>query len=223
MSSYYISLKNLSRDDCQHLSKTYIEKNILGKGAYGTVKEICKDIDCNYVLKTIVYDKKKYDFIGSLELSEDYIKKSWLNEIEVLKKLNNCQDINQYKFVPMLYDFWYCKDVYKTYFYIIMEKYDGNLYDFLKKFNGKGYKAVALTKLELLESNLYFIHRECDVCLNDIKLDNILYKQLSDYLFVFVFTDTGNSSITADENCKKLDTERFRRQIQYFHNQLKDL
>ena len=104
-----------------------------------------------------------------------------------------------------------------------MEKYDGNLDDFIKKFNGKGYKALSLKSLELLESNLYFIHSECDVCLNDIKLDNILYKQLSEYLFIFVFTDTGNSTLTTDNECKKNDTDRFRRQIQQFHDQLKDL
>jgi serine/threonine protein kinase len=102
-----------------------------------------------------------------------------------------------------------------------MEKFDGNLYDFIKKFKSSDeIKIAALAELKVLEISLSFIHNFCDICLNDIKLDNILYKQLDKYLFIFVFTDTGNSSLETDKNCKKNDLDRFRRQIQHFKENL---
>ena len=102
-----------------------------------------------------------------------------------------------------------------------MEKYEGNLYDFLNKYDrNDSIKIAVLQSLFILELCLVFIHDKCNVCLNEIKLENILYKQKDRYVFEFVFTDIGNSSITGDEICKQGDRDRFRRQINQFRQDL---
>lgn len=220
--SFYLACKTKIKDDCEYLSQLYIEKNKITKGSIGNIYEICKKNDCNYILKVIVYDKIKYDLSGSYLNSEEHLKELWLNEVSCLTKINICQEQQQRQFVPILYDYWLCKKEDKTYFYIVMEKFDGNLYDFIERFKSSdAIKIATLAELKVLEMSLSMIHHSCDICLNDIKLDNILYKQLDRYLFIFVFTDTGNSSFEASKDCKLNDLNRFRRQIQHFKDTLK--
>ena len=220
---FYLSCQSKERNDCEYLTDTYVVKNKINKGSIGTIYDVCKNKNCNYILKVIVYDKLKYELSGSIEhKSETYLKELWLNEVSCLQKINDCQERQQRQFVPTLYDYWYCRKQDETYFYIVMEKFDGNLYDFIEKFNGiDEIKIAALAELKVLELSLSMIHSSCDICLNDIKLDNILYKQLDEYLFTFVFTDTGNSYLETDEECKRHDLERFRRKIQQFKDSLK--
>lgn len=228
METYYLAVKDLIRDNCHNLNQYYSDEFPVpnkslkyNEGKSASVYDICKEKDCKYVLKVIVYDHKKYDLVWSPLLEKEYIERSWINEVNVLKKLNKCQDTNEYKFVPEIYDYWYCENKENIYFYILMEKFEGNLYDFVKKYKGVDtIKIAAIQSLALLESLLFFIHTTCDVCLNDIKLENILYKQVDKYIFEFVFADTGNSSMTTDDKCKKDDTDRFRRQIKLFKESL---
>jgi serine/threonine protein kinase len=219
--TFYLSCKSKVRDDCEFLASNYIQKGKIGKGSTGEIYEICKDKDCNYILKVIIFDESKYELSGSEYQSFEHIKELWLNEVSCLQKINECQDKHQLQFVPQLYDYWMCKRIDKTYFYIIIEKFDGNLYDFIEKYKSVDeIKIAALAELKVLERNLYMIHESCDICLNDIKLDNILYKQLDKYSFIFVFTDTRNSSLETDQSCKEQDLKRFRRQIRTFRDHL---
>ena len=226
----YVPVNTRSRSLCEKINDYYSEEEKIiipdimikySEGRSSNVYDICKNKDCNYVLKVITYDDKKSEFTG---VNNESIKKIWLNEVDVLKKLNNYQDSNNYKFVPDLIDYWYCENNLNVYYYILIEKYSGNLYDFIKKYKSNIFvKSIVLKSLEVLELQLNFIHDKCNICLNDIKLDNILYKQVDKYAFEFVFANTGLSTMETDENCKKNDTERFRRHIKRFVEQLDNL
>ena len=222
-SSFYIGINNMDRDDCQYLAKTYDQKIKLGKGASGEVYELCKKgtTDCNYVLKVTIYKSDIYDMTGQIELSKEYKKSEWQKEVKILTKLNNCQNSYSTTFVPIIYDNWLCDENDKTYFYIVMEKFHGNLNDFIKKNkSNEQIKIAAVKTLELLTLQLRIIHNNCNVCLVDIKLDNILYKQIDTYTYEFVFADIGSAIDKANIECKQIDTERFLRTIQLFKNNL---
>lgn len=225
MSILYTAIKSFDRDDCETLSKTFDIKQKIGKGAYGNVYEMCnkETKDCKYDLKIITYDKQSYDMSGHMDSkSRSYIKNEWIKEVKILKKLNTCQKKLTIKLVPELYDHWFCTEsVDKTHFYIIMEKFDGDLDGFINKFKSvEPVKGFALQALENLRLSLRLLHTVCNVCLNDINIKNILYKQVGKYRYEFVFADTGKSTDDMTEKCKKDDEDRLIRAIQAYENTL---
>lgn len=220
----YFEIKSVERDDCEFLSKNYDVKTPLGKGAYGKVYETCNKntINCPYALKVMIFDKTTFEMSGEIDrLGLNYIKNMWKKEVHILEKLNACQLKMKLSFVPKLIDSWFCAEKDKSYFYILMEKLEGNLIDFFKKYGkGKFVKSTVLLALDVLYSNLHHIHNSCKICLNDIKLDNILYKQEGDK-FIFMFADTGNSSLEPNNKCIQDDQDRFERTIIMFKDQMK--
>ncbi len=222
----YIATKTKSRGYCERLLRQSfnVKKDAIGGGAYGKVYQVCnKDTeDCDYALKVIIYDKVKYEMSGRQELkSESSIERNWRREVKILKKLNICQKKYSKKFVPKLHDHWRCQEEDNTYFYILMEKFEGNLSDFIEKYRSvPPVKVATRIALNLLDSNLDLIHSTCNVCLNDIKLENILYKQVGEYNYIFVFADTGNSTEEVNEKCKKRDQNKFRQYIDEFERKL---
>ena len=229
METFYTTVETLDRDDCEYLSKTFDSKKYVNKGACGQIFQVCniETKNCNYILKVIVYDKDNYELSGSMESkSRKYIKNEWQKEVRVMKKINCCQEKLRYKFSPKIYDNWFCTEETKTYFYILMEKYDDNLFNFITRLKSpkvqEETKALAIAKLESLEKDLNIIHDKCGICLNDIKLENILYKQVDTYKYDFVFTDFGKSSEDVTVKCMNEDRDRFQRSINMFHEQLKN-
>lgn len=227
MSVRYFSLKSLkSKSDCQRISVEYQDKKYLNKGAYGSVSSICnrRTKNCNYVLKVITFNKELYQLGGEQPTkSRAYIKKEWKNEIKIMQEICRYQESISMKFIPNIVDYWFCdfegKDI--TEFYIVMEKFDGDLFMLM---NDRNYstevKELVLAKFQSLKLVLHLIHIECDICLNDIKLENILYKQIGPYEFECVFADLGKSNFQTNLNCKKDDLERFDRTIENFKNSL---
>lgn len=220
---FYMATDTIDRDDCEYLSNIFNEPQKIGKGAYGEVYQICNKTNqnCNYALKVIIYDKIRYEMSGVELLSRATIKDLWFREVRILKKLNRCQEKQGYKFVPDIYDNWFCTKPEQTYFYILMEKFDGNLSQFIKKYRSvELVKIASLLALKSLDKDLKIIHTFCDICLNDIKLDNILYKQVGEYNYQFVFADTGNSSEEVSQKCQDDDQARFRKTIEEFEKEL---
>ena len=124
MATIYKTIIDYDRDDCEHLANTYTTKSKLGKGAFGSVFEACKNStkDCNYVLKIIIYDKEIYEMSGGIPNKDLVsIKKAWKSEVKILQKLNYCQDLIGEILVPKLYDAWYCSTSEKTTFFIVIE------------------------------------------------------------------------------------------------------
>jgi serine/threonine protein kinase len=218
MRTAYFSLDRIpKRSDCEKLLKEYKLGNVLGKGAYGKVFELCKDSDCSYVLKTMEFNKQMYDMIGSPKLERNNILNSWIKEIDNQLKVIECQSSYKFQFVPHVYDAWFCDKKGDTVFYIIMEKFEGDLSQFIKKFSNSNkevkqlLKSFIMLKLNVLEESLKHINNTCNICLDDIKLENILYKTNEDGTYDLVFSDFGTSIYgkNVSEKCINTDIRRF--------------
>jgi serine/threonine protein kinase len=219
MTTFYASGDFTNRDDCELLAKEYLKGDRIGRGASGTVYDACKKGgDCKYVLKVIKYDKQLYEMSGRVESkSRKTIKKAWENEVKILQKLNECQEEYRTNFVPLIYDAWFCTENDATWFYILMEKYEGNLDDFMRKFRSStAILIAAVAFLKILELQLDIIHRTCKICLNNINRMNVLYRQVGKLRFEFVFADTGKATDEMSEKCLEDDRKRFERYITSF-------
>ena len=181
-----------------------MKDDILGKGSFGEVHQACirGTNDCGYVLKVSTMDIEKYRKEGGKSVRRYY--REWSNEVKIHRKLNKCQDKYRLKFSPIFYDWWYCKEGTKVHFYILMERYDGSLLDLVKT------KNISISMaLDRMEAYLAIIHFTSRICLNDINLRNILYKWTGIGQYEIVFADFGISSKDSDDECIKIDRERF--------------
>ena len=219
----YITTNSYERLDCE---TKYKQSILLNKGPRKTIYEACIEDNCSYVMKVSTYHHQK-DFIGVETLSREYLMKMWEMEITGYSRIMNCE--NRYnvftqntQLVPKLYDYWY-RDTENgdTIFYLVMEKYDGNLTHFMKKYK-YNHLLNTLVKQALLNltSALYFINNNCGICLNNIKLEHILYKYRGNGYYDFSFGDLGESSIALHQICKDKDLRRFNETIKMFLDHL---
>jgi len=228
MRSVFFSLKNIpDRSDCEKILKEYKLGNQIGRGAYGKVYDICRDKDCNFILKTMEFCKSKYEMIGAEKLSYEYKFNEWKKEIENQIEVIECSKKYHSKFVPYVHDAWYCNEKNgDAIFYIVMEKYDGDLKSFINIFSKYDkdvnilLKSFIILKLELLTKSLEYINNSCNICLDDIKLENILYKKCNDNTYELVFSDFGTSLFGKKFTSKCIDTDiaRFKQAIEEFKN-----
>jgi serine/threonine protein kinase len=222
MSVSHIAVQSLYREDCEALHYEYEKGDPLGGGAHGQVFEVCtrRNRDCDYVLKVITYDDVKYQMSGGSTRSLDEVKELWKKEVRVMKKLNACQRSEELVFSPILYDAWKCRVGEKTYFYILMEKYEGSLYDIFEKYSiSELLENYVLQILKTMRAFLSIIHTNCRICMNDIKLENILYKRIGSR-YEFVFADFGISTENSDDECIKEDKRMFQYTIERFERLL---
>jgi hypothetical protein len=63
----YYAIDFYERDDCELLVKKFTNLEYINKGAYGKVFQVCnkETLNCNYVLKVIIFDKYTYELSGS--------------------------------------------------------------------------------------------------------------------------------------------------------------
>ena len=94
-----------------------------------------------------------------------------------------------------------------------MEKYDGDLSHLLKQVSPEVREEIKDGRLKYMYLALNFIHHTCRVCLNDIKLQNILYKQTGPRSYDFVFADFGEATLYSNDECIEIDRKRFKRLI----------
>ena len=145
-----------------------------------------------------------------------------LNHLKLMKCEKKYNTINPLsRIVPRLYDIWFCDEKNgNTTFYMLMEKYDGNLTDFIEKYRDNDLmKTIIRISLSNLASSIYFIHNNCNICINDIKLDNIFYKFV-DGQYEFVFGDFGMSIINPTQECKNEDMRRFNNSVSSLLNSI---
>ena len=206
----YFTIDSIDRNECEQL----IEKGKrIGSGVYGTVYEACKNGDCRFIIKVITYKEDRYKNSGEIEqLSEEYIKNNWKKEVYTHTQMNQCQEKYMTCFSPLIYDAWYCKKNNETDFIILMEKYDGSLMDFISNYSDQKERKMSFIiidqALKRLFLSLQLVHINCQICLNDIKLDNILYKQMGEANYEFVFADFGTSTFHPTPECKDNDRKR---------------
>jgi serine/threonine protein kinase len=223
----YFGIDFYSRSQCEKLVRDYRLGNLIGKGAYGKVYDVCKHSDCKYILKVISYDDTIYQMSGMSGKSGDEIYAQWFNEIDMHIQMDRCQTKASGQFAPHIYDAWFC-DGNRT-FYIIMEKFDGNLFDFISMYTKLGDHVRSLLKTLINTTFVYkllysldFVHQNCNICINDIKLENILFKKVGDqYLFVFAdFGISGQCTRAINEQCKIEDKRKLESVIDYFLKEL---
>ena len=225
----YFAVDFKTRSKCENLYTKYKLGKYIGKGAYAKVFDVCKaEKDCKYVLKVSTYDQSIYNLTGLESHSMQSYYNRWVREIDMHSAMEKCQVNFYYKFTPILYDAWYCLEGNQALFYMVIEKYDGNLFDFIKKFKRNGedvqklLRSYVKTILRDLKISLHHVHNTCNICINDIKMENILYKE-KDAEYIFVFADfglTSKCSINPDEECKKEDRRKLDVTIETFLNQL---
>lgn len=195
---FSIASDTVCREECHHLAKAYVEGN------YQYDK-----LHCSYVLKALVCK----DALGE-EL--DTMKTLWQTEVRIIRKLNDFQAELSSRFVPLFYDAWMCTESGQTFFYIVIERFYGNIYDFVRKHKrNKLCLPYAMKVLELCTLQLRMIHKDCGICLNDVHPGNILFKK-TDYGYTFVFSDFGAAMEGTTEKCQMDDTELFMSAIRYF-------
>jgi serine/threonine protein kinase len=212
MSVCYLGVQSLNREDCEALHDQYAKDGHIGDN--GQVYEVCtkRNRECEYVLKVITYED------GVLAEVEE----SWEREVRLMRQLNVYQRSVELVFSPILYDAWKRYSEEKTYFYILMEKYDGSLYDIFEKYD-INEKRYALQVLATMDVALVIIHTQCRICLNDIKLENILYRRINSLHYKFVFADFSLSTDNATDACIKEDRSKFKSTVRRFEEALKEL
>lgn len=237
-SPLFYTIDSLNRSECERLHNTYRKTKQLGRGAYATVFEACRreSSECPYVVKVMTYDAQKFDFSGGVDrLSRPYFMRQWKLELLLHARVLNCE--RRYKiadipdqYAPRVYDAWFCDEPNgDTTFYILMQKFDGTLVDFVHRFrrNKLVYTVVQLA-LANLANALDTIHRDCRICLNDIKPENILYKETENVnggkvSFMFSFSDFGKSTRNATRECTDEDQRRFHQTISAFLKDVENL
>lgn len=225
MRTAYFSLENIpKRSDCERLLKEYKKGNKIGGGAFGSVYELCKETNCNFVLKTLEFNKSMFEFTGSPRLSYEYKFQNWKKEINNHLKVIECQKNYKIQIFPNIYDAWFCDEENgDSSFYIIIEKFEGDLKQFINRFSfyDKDVKSLLKGFIEIkfkdLEEALEYINNTCKICLDDIKLDNILYKKKDSGGYDLVFSDFGTSFYEKiSETCIDTDKRRFSQSVREF-------
>ena len=137
--------------------KKYKIKEKISEGAFGQIYIIeDKRVNTEYVLKKIM--KKDHENIVLFEF-EDFEK-----EIVNLKEIKGTNIIN-------IIDYYYDDNFY----YIILEKMDGDLNKLLKNEYKNGMSSNMIRKIfKQLNSALYILYKK-EMCHRDLKPENILY------------------------------------------------
>lgn len=197
--SQYIILKKVLQNQYG-----YQLKESIGEGGFGDVFKVTKDGN-NYALKVILETGEQYLNLDSSSASKY---KGFKNEIDMLKKVNSCQNkykkrlrylqiipeyITHFKFSKTIYYEEYDIEQVVLYKCIIMELFDGDLQNI--KYNKDIPKFQIRDNLDKLSLALEIVNLNCNVCFSDIKPKNLLYKyNKKSKELVIVFADTGSAT-----------------------------
>ena len=175
----YIPITNPLRKECEETSTA----------SFAEMNEACKkgDENCKYILKVATYHHNE-----GIPLRKYFT--TWYNEVTVLYKLNSYQSKLGIEFSPYLYDWWYVHKGSEVHFYLLLERFHGDLVSLVG--SGNLRYNIAMKKLEC---HLALIHRHLKVCLNDIKLKDILYKKIGTRFQHLVFSDFSSATKEADK------------------------
>ncbi len=159
----------------------YKHEKIIGQGGFGIIYKVLEIKTNNfYALKFITIAKK----------DEEKIKKIYIKEIDIIKKLKN-------KYIIELRDNFF-DEINKGYC-IVMELCDGNLKDILEKYKeGLPLNMVNKIFIQLNEALKTMINKE--IIHRDLKPDNILIKYTDKNNFDIKLTDFGLSANDINSN-----------------------
>ena len=151
----------------------YIDHDPISAGTYGSIYRICdKKVKTEYVLKKLRKDDPKENIFGT-------DKQHFENEIGILKNVKGKNIIN-------IIDY-YSDD---KFYYIVLEKMDGDLYNLLKKFP-KGMSSKLIRKIfSQINSGLKSI-LDKKKCHRDLNPSNILFSYINDEKTDFIIKIGG--------------------------------
>jgi tRNA A-37 threonylcarbamoyl transferase component Bud32 len=146
-------------------------------GANSKVLRACKEKNCKFIAKTT--------------------KQSMTKELKILLYLG------EHKLAPMVYDVFKCHETT----FIIQEKLDGTLVDYIKH----GYSVDRLfVELPMLLSRLH----HCDVYHGDIHPSNIMYQRIGK-IFTFFWIDFGTSVMYPTKKQMEEDKDQLQTLLRY--------
>ena len=171
--AFYYSFKKkpMIRKSCKN--DYIIDKNTIPKsGAYGSVSEVCKNKNCNYIVKAIPFKNA-------------YTKQSFIREALIAPMMDKVN------VGPKIYDIFTCLNVG----YIVMDKWQGTLSElFFRNLNFDIDKYFDdIFKLIKKMHNNNVIH-------NDLHTGNILYKKDKKGKYTFCINDFGLSIYFENKN-----------------------
>jgi serine/threonine protein kinase len=163
--SILFPVSSIRRQSCEIAYLDYKQGKTLGQGGFGTVYELCESKhNCPYVLKVQNLSKRNND--------------NFTEEVENQKKAH--------KFAPKIHDAWMCVKSYELYGFIVMDKMDGTLLDYVAQYP---ITQTFIEKLmKILVSYVNQLHN-MNIAHNDLNFENIFYKGRKWYL-----GDFGQSS-----------------------------
>jgi len=180
---YIISVNSRDRNDCEKL----FEQN----------KKLINHDD-KYTLKVNIYNKD----ISYIQRLDD-----WMREVNILKKINKYQENLDIVVSPKYYDSWYQTKQKEIYFYICIEKCEGNFDKFLETFG----EAMGISHLKILFSHMQLLQQSYNICLNEnINLENIMYKKIGVSNYYLMFVNLNTTSDNASNEDKNNDLIKFK-------------
>lgn len=154
----------------------YEFSRILGNGSFGMV--------CLY----------QY---GIWQISIKIVKNETSSDVQIAETLKRCKSCMDY-----IINFVVITHPNIVQHYILMEHYNGDVYD-LKKVLGKYFTINEKLKLIIHIINACICFKKCNLYYTDLKLENLLYKFMSINTFSIVFGDIGSFTF---KEAKHFDT-----------------
>ena len=188
----YIPITNPLRKECEETSiASFTEMN-----------EACKkgDESCKYILKVATYHHNE-----GIPLRKYFT--TWYNEVTVLYKLNSYQSKLGIEFSPYLYDWWYVHKGSEVHFYLLLERFHGDLVSLVG--DGEEDDLAYIIAMETMACYLSIIHHDCKLCLNDIKLKDMLFKEVDVGHYRFVFSNFSSSTRAIHREDTMAESEKF--------------
>jgi serine/threonine protein kinase len=172
-----IPVHKLDRASCELAFHNHKTGKALGKGAYGTVYELCdRQNKCPYVLKVQAF-KPMRDLIEQFQ-------REIVTQITVSERLG---------ITPAVYDAWYCRpNARQINAFIVMERMDGDLVSYLKAHARTLSNDFIRHLVGTIKGYVSQLHK-LQIKHNDIADRNILYKRMPDGRLKWVLGDWGLS------------------------------
>jgi hypothetical protein len=203
----YIPVNTILREECEELHEKSVPFDLVHHDyvddseetiSFTEMREACKrgNSKCDYILKVSTYHHKE-----GTPLKKYFMR--WHTEATVFSKLNKYHEEISVKLAPYLYKSWYIQKGGVVHFYLLMERFDGDLVSLVGE-SGLAYR----TAMERMDCYLALIHRYCNVILNDFNLKDMLYKEIGHMNYHFVFSEFGSATEFRDREYVK-DREKF--------------
>jgi serine/threonine protein kinase len=214
MNSQFFAIDCVNRAHCERLFHEYTT-GIYTRTAFSSFYDACKQATGSQFILKVTPSNSQFDECNS--------------QVDMHNQMVHSLRKFDHDFLPLMHDAWYCLVNTQPTFFTIIERYEGNLFDLISSFPDddpdirKLLNTIIHIVLKNLQGSLYYVHNTCNICINDIKLENILYKETANQ-YVFVFADfgiaTGKCSVNKDPKCKQEDARKLDVMIQTFLNEL---